>query len=63
MLVHESSDVIAQIFPPEVVGAIGVTEISRVEDVHISLVDDFVGWVGEEIKPAFGLIEGFREED
>jgi hypothetical protein len=30
----------AQIFPAEVVGAIGVTEISRVEDVDIPLVDD-----------------------
>lgn len=30
----------AQIFPSEVVGAIGVTEISRVEDVDIPLVDD-----------------------
>jgi hypothetical protein len=36
----------AQIFPPEVVGAIGVAEISRVEDVHISLVDDLASLRG-----------------
>ena len=34
----------AQIFPPEVVGAIGVTEISRVEDIHISLVDNLTNY-------------------
>lgn len=58
------------VFPSEVVGVVGVSEVSRVEDVDISLVDDlrvewwyFIGGVGEEVKPIFCLVEGFGEED
>jgi len=36
----------AQIFPPEVVRAIRIAEISRVEDVDIPLVDDLAGSLG-----------------
>lgn len=42
MLVHKSGNVISAFFPSEELGVIRVAEITRVEDVDISLVDDFV---------------------
>jgi hypothetical protein len=42
---------------------IRVAEVSGVQDIDIALVDDFVGWVEEEVEPILGLIEYLWEKD
>ena len=50
VLVHEVSDAVwnrrvdtGYVLPPEVLGVVGVYEVSRVEDVDVALVDDLGG--------------------
>ena len=63
MLVHETGDVVGNVFPSESFTVIGVTKVSAIEDVDISLMNYFVFWSSEKLKPIFCLIEYFGEED
>lgn len=63
VLIHKSGDVVGNVFPSELFTVIGGTKITRVEDVNISLVNDFIVGIAEKAEPVFNLIEGFREEN